>query len=59
MDLLVCVKLEVPADDFAGWQQVMEMAGLFDQTIRRLCRTVYDIGTQGAPVARTISHAAP
>jgi hypothetical protein len=63
MDLLVCVKLEVPADDFAGWQQLMEMAGLFDQTILcdRAPGTTLVPGTwyARAPVVQTISHAAP
>jgi hypothetical protein len=52
MDLLVCVKLDVPADDFAGWQQLMEMAGLFDQTILydrvRPCTTLVRKVTSGA-----------
>jgi hypothetical protein len=52
MDLLVCVKLDVPADDFAGWQQLMEPS----------CTTVYDRVRHWyarSPVVQTISHAAP
>lgn len=56
MDLLGCVKLEVPADDFAGWQQALEMAGLFGQTLlyNRVKRW-YGVDS----VVLTISHAAP
>eukprot|EP00980_Cylindrotheca_fusiformis_P029775 scaffold23834_cov132-Cylindrotheca_fusiformis.AAC.7 len=51
-----CVKVEVPADDFAGWQQDLEMAGLLDlfRMYDRL-RRLYVLEA----VVRTISHATP